>query len=56
MIIIWPGVYHSGINTGWNFNNAVNFETRNWMEEAKIYQPFTWFGEDSAIVLASGSD
>ena len=25
MITIWPGVYHSGINTGWSFNEAVNF-------------------------------
>ena len=24
MIITWPGVYHSGINTGWNLNEAVN--------------------------------
>jgi hypothetical protein len=29
MIITWPGVYYSGINTGWNFNEAVNFGTRN---------------------------
>jgi len=51
MIITWPGVYHLGINTGWNFNEAVNFETRNWLEEAMIYQPCTCFGADSAIVL-----
>ena len=24
MIITWPGVYYSGINTGWNLNEEVN--------------------------------
>ena len=37
MIITWPGVYHSGINTGWNLSEAVNFGTRNWLEEGKKY-------------------
>jgi hypothetical protein len=39
MIITWPGVYHSGINTGWNLNEAVNFAMRNWLEEGKKYRP-----------------
>jgi len=55
MIITFPGVYHSGINTGWNFNKAVNFGTRIWVEEAKRYELCTWLKsdgtEDSAIEL-----
>jgi hypothetical protein len=51
MIITWPGVYDLGINIGWNLNEAVNFRTRNWLEEAKILQPCMCFGANSAIVL-----
>jgi len=55
MIITFPGVYHSGINTCWNLNEAVNFGTRNLLEEAKRYQLCTCLKsdgtEDSAINL-----
>jgi hypothetical protein len=55
MIITFPGVYHSGINTGWNLNKAVNIGTWNWLEEAKRYELRTCLKsdgtEDSAIVL-----
>ena len=51
MIITWPGVYHSGINTGWNLNEAVNFGTKNWLEEGKKYMPCTCLGEDTVIKL-----
>ena len=55
MIITVPGVYHSGINTGWNLNEVVNFGTQNWLEEAKRYELWTCLKsdgtEDSAIKL-----
>jgi len=55
MIIIFPGEYHLGINTGWNLNEAVNFGTQNWLEEAKRYELCTCSKsdgtEDSAIEL-----
>jgi hypothetical protein len=37
MIITWPGVYHSGINTGYNLNEAVNFGTQSWLNEGREY-------------------
>lgn len=40
VITAWPGVYHSGINTGWNFNEAViNFGTKSWLEQSRSYRP-----------------
>ncbi|KAF8538945.1 JmjC domain, hydroxylase-domain-containing protein, partial [Trichophaea hybrida] len=44
MIITWPGVYHSGINTGWNLNEAVNVGTNNWLKRAKKYKPCECIG------------
>jgi hypothetical protein len=38
MIITWPGVYYSGINTGYNLNEAVNFGTRSWLDEGRKYE------------------
>ena len=38
-ISTWPGAYHSGINTGWNLNGALNLGLRNWIEGGKKYQP-----------------
>ena len=51
MIITWPGVYHSGINTGWNFSEAVNFGTRNWLEQGRRYQPCTCLGGGSTVFV-----
>jgi hypothetical protein len=55
MIITFPAVYHSGINTGWNLNLAVNFGTWNWLEETKISELYTCLKsdgtEDSGIKL-----
>jgi len=49
MIITFPGVYHSGINTGWKLNEAVNFGTRNWLEAAKRYQLGTCLKSDETV-------
>jgi hypothetical protein len=39
MIVVFPGAYHSGINSGWNLAEAMNFATEDWIEEGKKYQP-----------------
>lgn len=39
MIIVWPGAYHSGVNSGWNLAEAMNFATKDWIEEGRRYQP-----------------
>jgi len=46
MIITSPGVYHSGINTGSNRNEAVTFGSRNSLEEAKRYELCTCLKSD----------
>ncbi len=38
MLVIWPGAYHSGINTGYNIAEALNFCTRNWLNEGARYE------------------
>ncbi|KAF8538775.1 hypothetical protein BDD12DRAFT_739841, partial [Trichophaea hybrida] len=45
MIITWPGVYHSGINTQWNLIKAVNFGTSNSLKEANKYKPCECTGD-----------
>lgn len=39
MMVVWPGAYHSGINSGWNLAEAMNFATEDWIEEGRKYQP-----------------
>jgi hypothetical protein len=48
MIVTWPGVYHSGINTGYNLNEAVNFGTRSWLNEGQLYKTCTCQHEDGS--------
>ena len=49
MTVVWPVAYHSGINTGRNFNEAVNFGTRNWLEETKKHVPCECLEENTVI-------
>jgi hypothetical protein len=39
MMVLFPGAYHSGINSGWNLAEAMNFATEDWIEEGRKYQP-----------------
>ncbi|RPA72998.1 transcription factor jumonji, partial [Ascobolus immersus RN42] len=32
LIVIWPGVYHSGINMGYNLAEAANFAIGGWLK------------------------
>jgi hypothetical protein len=36
-VLLWPGVYHSGFNQGWNVAEAVNFATKSWINEGNKY-------------------
>lgn len=39
LVLTWPRAYHSGINLGYNLNEAVNFATTEWLEVGRAYKP-----------------
>lgn len=39
MVIVWPGAYNSGVNSGWNLAEALNFAIKDWVEEGRKYPP-----------------
>ena|SRR5690554_6770223 len=42
MLITWPGVYYSCVNTGFSIRESVNFGTKEWLEtEARLDKPCT---------------
>jgi jumonji domain-containing protein 2 len=51
MIITYPGVYHSGINVGYNLNEAINFGTKQWVKEGMRYKGCNCLGIENKVVL-----
>ena len=39
MMVTWPGVYHSGFDTGFNVNEAAAIALKNWVKGGKQFRP-----------------
>lgn len=51
-MITWPGAYHSGINTGYNLNEAINFARENCLEFGAVIPACTCGGPSTGLQLA----
>lgn len=54
LMVTWPGVYHSGINIGWNVNEALAIGMKNWVNEGKRYHPCDCEGPENKMHLDFG--